>query len=106
MSVKINYTCECWIVIPYKTNTPHFIAWVITYKNVELIVKICQKSKTVSLFLIARDDIRCDVDEIMWPDREERLDVHEWLQYYVCCMFSSNMYCNIVYSCAQLYPTL
>lgn len=26
---------------------------------------------------IARDEIRCDVDEIMWPDREERLDVHE-----------------------------
>lgn len=26
---------------------------------------------------IARDDIRCDVDETMWPDREERLDVHE-----------------------------
>ncbi len=24
---------------------------------------------------IARDDIRCDVDETMWPDREERLDV-------------------------------
>ena len=42
MSVKINYTCEWWIVIPYKTNSPHFIAWVITYKNVELDVKICQ----------------------------------------------------------------
>ncbi len=27
---------------------------------------------------IARDDIRCGVDdETMWPDREERLDVHE-----------------------------
>ncbi len=42
MSVKINWTCECWIVIPYKTNSPHCITWVITYKNVELVVKICQ----------------------------------------------------------------
>lgn len=42
ISVKMNYTYECWIVIPYKTNSPHFIAWVITYKNVKLIVKICQ----------------------------------------------------------------
>ncbi len=51
---------------------------------------------------IARDNIRCDVDETMWPDREESLDVHKWFT--VLCMFSSNMYCNIVYSCAQLYP--
>ncbi len=45
ISVQINYTCECWIVIPYKTNSPYFIAWVITYKNVELVVKICQAKK-------------------------------------------------------------
>ncbi len=28
------------------------------------------------LACIARNDIRCDVDETMWTDREERLDVH------------------------------
>ncbi len=29
-------------------------------------------------FLAAlQDDICCDIDETMWPDREERLDVHE-----------------------------
>ena len=42
MSVKMNYTFERWIVFPYKTNSPHFIAWVITYKIVELVFKICQ----------------------------------------------------------------
>jgi len=49
MSVQINYTCECWIiVIPYKTNSPHFIAWVITYKNV---VKIHQANFTFFKFI-------------------------------------------------------
>ena len=42
MSVKINYTYGCWIVIHNKTNSLHFIAWVITFKIVELIVKFCQ----------------------------------------------------------------
>ena len=28
-------------------------------------------------FLAARDGIRCDVDENMWPDRQERLNVPE-----------------------------
>ena len=36
MSVKMNYTYGCWIVVPNKTNSLHFIASVITYKIVEL----------------------------------------------------------------------
>lgn len=36
-------------VIPYKTNSPRFVARVVEYKNVELIVKICQQSFMHSL---------------------------------------------------------
>ncbi len=53
---------------------------------------------------IARDDIRCDVDELCGQTERNVWMCMNDLQYYVCCMFSSNMYCNIVYSCAQLYP--
>ena len=52
MSVKMNYTCVGWIVIPYKTNSPHFIAWVITCKNVELVVKPSVPICTAILFTV------------------------------------------------------
>jgi len=88
ISVQINYS-ECWIVIPYKTNSPHFITWVITYKNVKLVVKIFKNlKKKKKTFLI-----------LNWTmsRRWTSGDVHEWFTVYVCCMFSSNMYCDIVY---------
>lgn len=51
MSVKMNYTYGCWIVIHNKTNSLHFIAWVITYKIVELVVKFCQ-ANFIHFFII------------------------------------------------------
>lgn len=51
MSVKMNYTCGCWIVVPNKTNSLHFIAWVITYKIVELVIKFCQ-ANFIPFFII------------------------------------------------------
>ena len=44
MSVKMSYTYGYWIVVPYKTNSLHFIAWVITYKIVELVIKFCHNA--------------------------------------------------------------
>ena len=54
MSVKMNYTCVGWIVIPYKTNSPHFIAWVITCQNVELVVKPSVPICTAILFTVVQ----------------------------------------------------
>lgn len=51
MSVKMNYTYGCWIVIHNKTNSLRFIAWVITYKIVELVVKFCQ-ANFIHFFII------------------------------------------------------
>ncbi len=52
---------------------------------------------------IARDDIRCDVDETMWPDREERLDVHEWFTV-LCMLYVQFQY--VLQYCLQLYTAL
>ncbi len=52
---------------------------------------------------IARDDIRCDVDETMWPDREERLDVHEWFTV-LCMLYVQFQY--VLQYCLQLCTAL
>ena len=51
MSVKMNYTYGCWIVVPNKTNSLHFIASVITYTIVELVIKFCQ-ANFIPFFII------------------------------------------------------
>ncbi len=52
---------------------------------------------------IARDDIRCDVDETMWPDREERLDVNEWFTV-LCMLYVQFQY--VLQYCLQLCTAL
>ncbi len=53
---------------------------------------------------MAMKNIRCDVDENLWPDQQERQDVHQiifffsWMLFCILCMCGNirNMKCTVI----------